>query len=105
MRFVCACRKRGCVILLHAYTQAITLYGSRLVSFRGATFVPEQRRLRNVGPVPCRPRTCSRADGGDTVKVHSRYYELHRIQRDHSDRKRYSCAFAAKLFLLVHGLR
>ena len=74
----------------------------------GATFVPEQRKLRNVRPVPRRPRTCSRADGGDakcTVKVHSRYSELQRIQRDHSDRKGYSCAFAAKLFLLVHGLR
>ena len=44
-------------------------------------------------------------DAKRTVKVHSRYSELQSIQRDHSDQKGYSCAFAAKLFLLVHGLR
>ena len=32
-------------------------------------------------------------------------FELQLIQRDHAVREGYSCAFAAKLFLLVHGLR
>ena len=64
-------------------THAVTLNGSRVVSFRGATFVPEQRGLCNVGPVPCRPRSCNRTYGGAAkcmVKVH-RYSELQRSAR------------------------
>ena len=97
-----------CVEALLSSTHAVTLYGSRLVAFRGATGVPDQGRLRNVVPVPSRPRTRSRADSEDAkrmVKVNNRYSELQRIQRDHPVRKGYSCAFAPKLFLLVHGLR
>ena len=97
-----------CDEALLSSTHAVTLYGSRRVAFRVATSVPDQGELRNVGPVPSRPRTCSRADSEDaqcTVKVYSKYFERQWIQRDHPVRKGYRCAFAAKLFLLGRGLR
>ena len=97
-----------CDEALLSSTHAVTLYGSRLEAFLGATGVPDQGQLRNVGPVPSRPRTCSRADSEDakcTVKVYSNYFEPQRTQRDHPMRKEYGCALAAKLFLLGRGLR
>ena len=87
---------------------AVTLYGSRRVKFRVATSVPDQGELRNVGFVPSRPRTCSRADSEDvqcTVKVYSTYSERQWLQRDHPVRKGRGCAFAANMFLLGRGLR
>ena len=97
-----------CDEALVSSTHAVTLYGSRRVAFRVATCVPDQGELRNVGPVPSRPRTCSRANSEDaqcTVKVYSKYSEPQRTQRDHPVRKGYGCVFAAKLFLLGRGLR
>ena len=56
-----------------------------------------------VGLVHAAARTLH--DAKRTVKVHSRCSELQKKQRDHPVRKGYSCAFAPKLFLLVHCLR